>query len=156
MMDLNITNEELNALKFYRNEKYEAINQMLVSNSETDIALLSDEVEKKAVSIEYDKESVIEYLKNIKLIYKLILKYYYKNTPKKEPKFYRGTNLAEVELIKREPFVDRFLAVTENKEDAQKKYTSSWNRPASMNITLANNIPYINIGTVLKNKKYIC
>ena len=75
MMDFNITDEEINALKRYKEKNYEAINQMLVSDAETDIALLSSEVENKVVSIVYNRESVIEYLKNIKLIYRLILKY---------------------------------------------------------------------------------
>ena len=153
-MDLNITNEELEALKLYRTEKYEAINQMLVSNSETDIALLSDEVEKRVVLIQYDRESVIEYLKNIKLIYRLILKKYYQNKLERGITVYRGTNLAEIELIKREPFIDRFLMTTKIKSDAEGKYSSNWNRPACMNIKLASNIPYINVGEVLKNKKY--
>ena len=153
-MDLNITNEELEALKLYRTEKYEAINQMLVSNSETDIALLSDEVEKRVVLIQYDRESVIEYLKNIKFIYRLILKKYYQNKLERGITVYRGTNLAEIELIKREPFIDRFLMTTKIKSDAEGKYSSNWNRPACMNIKLTSNIPYINVGEVLKNKKY--
>ena len=100
MIDLNITKEEMNALKEYINEDYEAINQMLVSNSETDIALLSEDVENKVINISYTRESVIKYLKNIKLIYKLMLKQYYKSNNKYDIVFYRGTNLAEVERFK--------------------------------------------------------
>ena len=55
MMELNVTNEEIEALKNFISKKYEAINQMLVSNSETDIALLSDEVENKVVDISYNR-----------------------------------------------------------------------------------------------------
>ena len=77
MMELNVTNEEIEALKNFISKKYEAINQMLVSNSETDIALLSDEVENKVVDISYNREDIEEYLNSIKLIYSLILKQFY-------------------------------------------------------------------------------
>ena len=64
MIDFNITDEEWEALKNYEEKNYEAINQMRVSDAETDIALLSSEVENKVVSILYDRVAVIEYLKN--------------------------------------------------------------------------------------------
>ena len=66
MMDFNITEEELNALKNYKEKNYEAINQMLVSNAETDIALLSEEVENEVVPISYDRENV---QKNIEIFF---------------------------------------------------------------------------------------
>ena len=154
MMDFNITEEELNALKIYREKDYEAMNQMLVSNAENDIALLSSEVENKVVSIVYNRESVIEYLKNIKLIYRLILKYYYSKKSKLTKKIYRGTNLSEIERVKAELYIDRFLSATENENEAINTYSAVWNRPACMSLTLDENIPYIYIKDVLKDKKY--
>lgn len=151
MIDLNITNEEIDALKLYMNNKYEAINQMLVSDAETDIALLSDDVENKSIDIMYSREAVIQYLKTIKLIYKLILKNYYSKKYTGNIALYRGTNIAEVERIKNELFIDRFLAVTENKADAENKYSAVWNRPACLNILLENNVPYIYIEDILKD-----
>ena len=96
MMDLNITNEELNALKTYINKDYKAIDQMLISNCETDIALLSEDVENEVVQISYLRDNVVEYLNNIKLIYRLILKIFYGKKYEKSPDLYRGTNLSEV------------------------------------------------------------
>lgn len=154
MIDFNITEEELDALKNYKEKNYEAINQMLVSDGETDIALLSSEVENKVVSIIYDRGAVIEYLKCIKLIYSLILKYYYGQKRNALKNIYRGTNLSEIERIKSELFVDRMLAATENKDEALNVYSSTWNRPACMNITLDENIPYIIVKDVLKDKRY--
>ena len=154
MIDFNITNEELEALKNYKEKNYEAINQMLVSDAETDIALLSSEVENEAISISYDRMAVIEYLKSIKLIYSLILKYYCSLKNNKLKTIYRGTNLAEIERIKSELFVDRMLSTSENKDEAINIYSSVWNRPACMNITLDENIPYIVVKDILKDKKY--
>ena len=61
MMDLEITKDEQNALKKYLNDNYEIINQMLISNSESDLALLSDEIEDKQILISYDKDSIKDY-----------------------------------------------------------------------------------------------
>ena len=136
MMDFNITEEELNALKNYKEKNYEAINQMLVSNAETDIALLSSEVENKVVTIMYDRAAVIEYLNCIKLIYSLILKFYYGQKRNNLKKLYRGTNLSEIERVKSELFIDRMLSTTDNKYEAINFYSANWNRPACMNIIL--------------------
>ena len=152
MMDLNYTNEEIDALKKYLNDDYEAINQMLVSNSETDIALLSEDVENKVINISYTRDSVIRYLKNIKLIYKLMLKQYYKNNNKYDIVFYRGTNLAEVERFKSEYFIDRFLIATANREDAENKYSANWNRPTCLNITLNKDVPFVHVKDILNEK----
>lgn len=152
MIDLNYTNEELNALEFYINGKYEAINQMLVSDCESDIALLSDETENKSVEISYSRSSVIENLRNIKLIYKLILKACYKN-PRKKITLYRGTNIAEVERIRNEVFIDKFLIASDIKEKAEDRYAASWNRPASINITLDDSIPYIYVDDIFNDGK---
>ena len=153
MIDLNITDEELNALKLYKDE-YKAINQMLVSNSESDIALLSDEVEKEVVTIKYDRESVIEYIKTAKLLYSAILKEYYKNKRMYNTTFYRGSNLAEVEMLKVNPYIDKFMIATVDKEEAEEKFASNWNRPASMNLTLLGNVPYLQVSDLIKGKEY--
>ena len=154
MIDFNITDEELEALKIYKEKNYEAINQMLVSDAETDIALLSSEVENKVVSIDYDRGAVIEYLRCIKLIYSLILKYYYSRKNNKLKSIYRGTNLSEIERIKSELFIDRMLSTTENLDDALNVYSAIWNRPDCMNIVLDSNIPYVIVKDVLRDKKY--
>lgn len=150
MIYLSFTNEELDALKKYINKDYLAINQMLISNCETDIALLSEYEENKSVFLSYNKENVIENLKTIKLLYKLILKQYYKETKRKEVVF-RGTNLAEIDRLKNEIFIDKPLIATDNATLAENNYAANWNRPVCMNIKLSNDIPYIYVDEVLEN-----
>ena len=154
MIDFNITDEELEALKKYEEKNYEAINQMLVSDAETDIALLSSEVENRVVSILYDRMAVIEYLKCIKLIYSLILKSFCKEKNRIPKNIYRGTNLSEIERIKTELFIDRMLATTDNKDEAINEYSAVWNRPACMNIILENNVPFVYVKEILRDRKY--
>ena len=59
-MKFEITNEELDSIKFYLNEKYVAINQLLTADSKTDIALYYDE------KISYSKEAVEKQINCIK------------------------------------------------------------------------------------------
>ena len=148
-MDLKITNEELAALRKFKDEKYEAINQLMISNCEADIALLSDAAEKIAFEISYDKETIIENIKCIKLVYKLILKEFYKSR-KPLNEFYRGTNLAEVERLKNEPFVDKFFIATTNREVAETEDATCWNRPASLKIRINEDVPHIFVKDVLE------
>ena len=151
MMDLNITKDEQNALKKYINENYITINQMLISNCEADLELLSDETENKRFDLKYDKESIKENLEYIKLIYTLILKQYYKLNPS-NTNFYRGTNLAEIERIKSEVYIDRILSATESEIDANKN-SNNWNKPVRINLFLDKNIPYIYISEIIKRYK---
>lgn len=151
MMDLGITKEEQTALKQYLNEKYETINQMLVSNCEADLAIISEEKGNKKVELKYDKDSIRENLQCIKLIYSLIFKQFYKTNPSKR-KFYRGTNIAEIERFKSEVYIDRMLSATEDEKEA-KNFSNNWNRPAILNISLDNNVPYMYIKDVIKKYK---
>ena len=151
MMDLEITKDEQNALKKYLNDNYEIINQMLISNSESDLALLSDEIEDKQILISYDKDSIKDYLDIIKKVYSLILKQYYRSNPSKRD-FYRGTNFAEIDRLKSEVYIDRMMSATSSKEDAE-KYSSNYNRPVLIDFDLEENVPYIVISDVIKRYK---
>ena len=51
-MNLEYTKDELNTLKLYKDQYYEAINQLLISNCETDLAILSDVKEKELLYFE--------------------------------------------------------------------------------------------------------
>ena len=154
MIDLNITEDEINALKYYNNGGYKAINQILISNSDADVALLSDEVEKEVVTIKYDRESIIEYLNNAKLLYSLILKEYYQNKKEHGSNLYRGTNLAEIEMLKANPYVDKFLVTTINRENAENEYAAEWNRPASINFALFGEVPFLRVADVLDDSEH--
>lgn len=152
MMELDFTNEELQNLEGYMDVKYEAMNQLLVSNSETDIALLSDEVESEVVKIPYDRMSVIENLMSTKLLYKLFIKNFCK-IKHESRKFFRGTNLAEIERLKVEPFIDRIWSATTDEKVAE-EYATKWNRPVGITITLEENVPFIDVGKILELDKY--
>ena len=74
-MGLKLTNEEIEAIKYYMESKFENINQLLISDSRTDIAFLSDE-KNEGIEFSYAKDNIIRYLEVIKNIYRAIMKSY--------------------------------------------------------------------------------
>lgn len=150
-MDFYITDEEIEALKLYKGNDYEPINQILVSNSEIDVNLLSEESDKEKLVVSYSKENVKKYIDIIKKVYELMQKKYATSKKVIASKFYRGTNISEIERIKNEPYIDRFLSVTNDEKIAKEGYASNWNRPAMLDIKIEKNIPYINVSEVLKS-----
>ena len=50
-MNLEYTKDELNTLKEYKDQYYKAINQLLVSNCETDLSIISGDTESKVEEI---------------------------------------------------------------------------------------------------------
>ena len=150
MMNLSPTNEEMEALKYFLAEGNKVMNQLLVSNAETDIALLNSNDENETFSISFTRNGMISYLMKIKALYNLILKQYYTNN-KRTTQFFKVTNLSEVERIKNEPFIDKFISATKISEVAENSFASNCNRLACVNIKLDSNIPYLAVKDVLGN-----
>ena len=65
-MEYYLTNEEIEALKIYRGINYEAINQMLTSNSTIDISYIKEQIEENSTLNLYSKENIIKYMAIIK------------------------------------------------------------------------------------------
>ena len=119
-MKIKLTNEEKEAIELYKSGEYQVINQLLVSDSNSDIALLREDVENKSVKITYDRETLIKDLKAIKVIYELLQKIKLKRNKQEEWAFIRGTNIAEVERFRTETFIDKCLDASSNREIAEK------------------------------------
>ena len=73
-MELKLTNEEIKAIKYYKDEAYKEINRFLNSDSRIEIAKLCEENEE--VSVNYNRVSVVNYIDTIKNVYSAILKSY--------------------------------------------------------------------------------
>ena len=142
-MKFEVTNEELEAIKYYLNEKYVAINQLLTADSKTDVALFYDE------KISYSKEEVEKQINCIKIIFELMQKIKKQKANKESWSFSRGTNLSEIERLKNENYIDRFLSATTMKQKAEAEYSLKWEEPAMMYICAKADVAYINIDEIL-------
>lgn len=139
MIEFEFTDEEIEVLKEYRKTNQLMINQLLVSNGEADIALLSKRSEDMQ-PFSYDRESVRINLDAMIRIYEIMLKSYY-SKENSAWSFVYGTTLAEIEKLKNEIYIDYFLHATENKEI---------DMPTIINFIGDNDVPYINIDETLK------
>ena len=142
-MKIEVTNEELEAIRYYLNDKYVAINQLLTSDSATDLALFYDE------KISYNKEDVIKQIETIKIIFELMQKIKKQKANKESWSFSRGTNLFEIEKLKNENYIDRFLTATTMKQKAEAEYSLRWEEPAMLYVCGKADVAYINIDEVL-------
>ncbi len=154
MKDLTISKEEKAALRYYRGSNYESINQLLVCNVDTDLDMIAGGIENKSVSLSFDRNSVVKNLDTIKTIYEIMMKVYYTNNRKEGWAFTRGTNLAEIERLKNEVYIDKFLSSTTNEEKAKRDFSAVWNKPALMYVCGDSSIPFISVKEVLKDSNF--
>ena len=143
-MELKLTKEELEAIKYYRYEAYESINQILNSDSRIDISKLCDDNEN--IKINYDKISVATYIETIKNVYSAILKTYLSKDKKENWNFSKKCSIIEIDRLRNEPYIDNFLLTDINKEKSE---TSVGINQILLYICGDKNIPYIMLKDVL-------
>ena len=154
-MGLKLTNEEIEAIKYYMESKFENINQLLINDSRTDIAFLSDE-QNEGVVFSYAKDNIIRYLDVIKNIYRAIMKSYLNKGIKDKWSFARRTSLTEIEKFKNEPYIDRFLFVSLDKSGLSEDGNILLNNNAIAYICGDSNVPYMKLDDALNtNNRYI-
>ena len=146
--------EEIEAIKYYMESKFENINQLLISDSRTDIAFLSDE-QNEGIEFSYAKDNVIKYLEVIKNIYRAIMKSYLSKGKKDKWSFARRTNTTEIEKFKNEPYIDSFLFVSLDKSGVSEE-NGMINNSVMAYICGESNIPFMKLEDALNaNNKYI-
>ena len=149
-MKYDITNEEKEALKLYKGFNYEAINVLLTSNCDEDIALLRESLENDSVqTISYKKDNVIKNIEIVKKIYELMIKMDLNRERPLDFKFVRGTSIDEIQRYKNEPYVDRMISVVTDSQKAKEKYASRFTNPVLINILGKNDVPKVLISDVL-------
>ena len=150
MMKYDITNEEKEALRLYKGFNYEAINGLLTSSCDEDIALLRESIESNSVqTISYKKDNVIKNMEIVKKIYELMIKMDLNNEKKIDFKFARGTGIEELQRYKNEPYIDRMISVVTDSQKAKEKYAANFENPVLINILGNNEIPKVKISDVL-------
>ncbi len=147
-MEKDLTNEEIEVLRLYKTFSKNIINMMLVSDAEIDIKQFSDNEKDENL---YSKMNVIKNIQTLKNVYSIILKMYYKKIDKKDWSFSKYTSLEEVNKIKNEVYIDKFIFATAHKEKIELMESNKYDMPVLINIIGDRNIPYIELENVLGN-----
>ena len=143
-MKNDLTNEEIEVIRRYRAFYENAINMLLTSDAEADIALLSvQETDEEAYS--YSKTNVIKYIEAVRKIYSIILKNFYKEQTLENWKFSKSSTLEELNKIRNEMYIDKFISATENSDLIPENEINKINMPVIMNFIGDKDIPYINL-----------
>ena len=149
-MEFKLTNEEIIAIKYYRNEAFENINQFLNTDSRVDIALFNDEENEENI-INYSKENVIYYIETIKNVYSAILKKYFSKGRNEDWVFSKKSSFLEIEKYRNEPFIDKFLIC-----NLQQNNNSIGINQTIINICGKKDVPYMMLkDDVLENSSEI-
>lgn len=106
-MDFEITDKEFEIINSYKNNKYSSINQFLSPDVEMDISLVMS-----GEKIDYKEDTVISNIELIKRIFAIIIK----NAKKADKNWnsYRVVNIAEINRLRTETKINRFLIASEN------------------------------------------
>ena len=142
-MEKDLTNEEMEVLRLYKTFSEKAINMLLTSDAEKDIALLSEPENKEEYT--YTKSEVIKNIEIIRKVYSIVLKMFYKETDRIEWKFSILTSLEELNKIKNEMYIDKFMVATENSYFPEDEEINNINMPVIINLIGDKDIPYINL-----------
>ena len=143
-MELKLTNEEIKAIKYYKDEAYKEINRFLNSDSRIEIAKLCEENEE--VSVNYNRVSVVNYIDTIKNVYSAILKSYLSRGIKENWVFYKYCSITDIEKFKNEPYVDNFLLANIDKQQNNELFSIN---QVVINIYGDKDVPYIMLKSVL-------
>lgn len=132
-MKTELTKEEREQIEQLKNEKSQAIRQ-----------LLNNDAEKEDVA-EYTKENVAENLQFIQKIYEM-MSCDFDNNFDETPVFYKATSMAEIDQIKKEAQINHFLEVTTDVEKAKADLANILNRPVLLQIEDSADIPWLQDG----------
>lgn len=156
-MEKDLTNEEMEVLRLYKTFSEKAINMLLTSDAEKDIALLSEPENKEEYT--YTKSEVIKNIETIRKVYSIMLKMFYKKIDRVEWKFSILTSLEELNKIKNEMYIDKFMVATENTYLSEDEEINNINMPVIINLIGDKDIPYIGlkdfIQIPMKNKEIL-
>ena len=142
-MKNDLTNEEIEVIRRYKAFYEKAINMLLTSDAEADIALLSVQ-ENEEETYSYSKTNVIKYIETIRKMYSIILKSYYEETLENW-NFSKLSNLEELNKIRNEMYIDKFIIATENSNLIPEEEINKVNMPIIINFIGDKDIPYINL-----------
>ena len=147
MMNFNFTNEDLEILRRYRNQKYFSINQLLIANSEVDLNILMNCTEDSEEYNFYTRDVIMSNIQLVKDLYSVMLKAYYNKESKDAWVLSYATTVTEIERLKNEIYIDNFLTTTLNKDEVKKQIAGEM--PALLNIAGDGNVPVLNVDEAL-------
>lgn len=132
-MDVKVTKEEQSLITNFKNEKFSCVNQWLSSDLE------------KANPAEYTQQNVRDNFELVGKIYRLMLRFFHHKPKKEKQVFYKAVSMAEIDKLKNTSEMNQFLLARVEQAKAEEDLVGILNRPALLQIELAEEIPVLPI-----------
>lgn len=144
--NIEITNEEKEALDEYKGINYKYINLFLGNNIENDIEYAELFLNKENPENKL-KEDLEKSINIIKKIYSLMVKYS-QDKDNDYRRYYRGTSENEINNMIKDNQISKFLSTTGNPE-VMKSFAYDNKKPAFLEVKADNTVPFVKIKDVL-------
>lgn len=141
---MEITIEEINAIRAYQGIGHQLINNILEEKMSAEEDFIRKPTDKP---IEFSRQDIEELIKNVRLIYSAMVKYSKDNPSLK--RVYRGTSQSDVDRITARKGINKFLSATYDQEMAKGYFSLNWDKPVFMGIDVEVDTPYLDMAEVL-------
>lgn len=132
-MDVKLTKEEQTLIANFKNEKLNHVNQWLSLDLE------------RANPAEYTEQNVRDNFELVRKINEIMLRFFHQEPKKEKQIFYKAASIAEIDKLKNTAEINQFLLARLDQAKAEEDLVGILNRPALLQIELAEDIPVLPI-----------
>ncbi len=132
-MDVKLTKEEQTLIANFKNEKLNHVNQWLSLDLE------------RANPAEYTEQNVRDNFELVRKINEIMLRFFHHEPKKEKQIFYKAASIAEIDKLKNTAEINQFLLARLDQAKAEEDLVGILNRPALLQIELAEDIPVLPI-----------
>lgn len=149
--------EDIELLNKFKKFSFNSINHLLTTDAELDISYMIEAMENEDIDIEslgldFSKLTTEDNIDLIKQVYGIMLKQYFSQRVRNNWSFITVLTIDEINKIKNEMYIDKFLMVTKDRKKVEKKYAEEISVPVILNVFGSKDLPYLDIKGVIENQ----
>lgn len=149
--------EDKELLNKFQNFSFNSINHLLTTDAELDISYMIEAMENEDVDIDslgldFSRVTTEDNIEMIRRVYDIMLKQYFSKRARNNWSFITVLTIDEINKIKNEMYIDKFLMVTKDRKKAEKKYADEISVPVILNVFGSKDLPYLDIRGITEDK----
>lgn len=149
--------EDKELINKFQKFSFNSINHLLTTDAELDISYMieamdSEDIDVESLGLDFSRTTTEDNIEIIKKIYDIMLKQYFDRKVRKNWSFITVMTIDEVNKIKNEMYIDKFLLVTKDRKKAEKKYAKEISVPVILNVFGSKDLPYLDMNAILEDK----
>ncbi len=149
--------EDRELINKFQKFSFNSINHLLTTDAELDISYMieamdNEDIDIESLGLDFSKGTTEDNIDLIKKVYEIMLKQYFSKKVRSNWSFITVLTIDEVNKIKNEMYIDKFLLVTKDRKKAEKKYAKEISVPVIVNVFGSKDLPYLDINGILEDK----